>query len=180
MLLHEEISEQPDVLATVLERNRDVTTEARGIIADAAHVVIAARGTSDNAARYAKYAWGTHLRAPVTLAAPSLYTRYGTPPDLSHATVVAISQSGQSPDLLAVVEEGRQQSRPTIAVVNDPESPLADLADVVVPLHAGTEHSIAATKSYTASLASVAMVADTPGLADIPAAVAENRAGGPR
>ncbi len=117
MLLHEEILQQPSVLETALEHNREVTKSARAILTrpDTHHVVIAARGSSDNAARYAKYAWGVRLGLSVTLAAPSLYTQYGTPPDLTGAAVVAISQSGQSPDLLAVIEEGRRQGRPTLA-----------------------------------------------------------------
>ncbi|MGI9666698.1 MAG: SIS domain-containing protein [Acidimicrobiia bacterium] len=162
MLLRDEIYEQPAVLQTVLSENGQVARDARETIAgaDVSHVVIAARGTSDNAARYAKYVWGTRLGVPVTLAAPSLYTRYQSPPNLSGAVVVGISQSGQSPDLLAVLEEGKRQGRPTIAIVNDPDSPLADLADVVIPLHAGAERSVAATKSYTASLMTVGMIAD--------------------
>ena len=145
MLLHDEISEQPDVLATVAERNGAMCADASTIISEASNVVIAARGTSDNAARYAKYVWSTALGAPVTLAAPSLYTRYQAPPDLAGSAVVAISQSGQRPDLLAVVEEGRRQGQPTIASVNDPEAPLATAAAIVVPLHAGVERSVAAT-----------------------------------
>lgn len=161
MLLRDEIFEQPSVLETVLARNNEVAAQARAILTDSdvRHVVLAARGTSDNAARYAKYVWGTTLGVPATLAAPSLYTRYNSPPRLSTAAVVGISQSGQSPDLLAVLEEGKRQGRPTIAIVNDPDSPLADLADVVIPLHAGAELSVAATKSYTASLLTVGMIA---------------------
>lgn len=171
MLLHDEIFEQPDVVAAVLDRNRSASTLAREMIDGSSHVVIAARGTSDNAARYAKYVWGTALSAPVTLAAPSLYTRYHAPPDLSEATIVAISQSGQSPDLVAVLEEGRRQGRPTIAIVNDPSAPAADLADVVIPLHAGAERSVAATKSYTASLAAVSLIAGLTELDSLPRAV---------
>ncbi|MGI9641374.1 MAG: SIS domain-containing protein [Acidimicrobiia bacterium] len=161
MLLHDEIFEQPDALSRVLANNTVVAGLARDLVtaAGTTHAVIAARGTSDNAARYAKYVWGTELSVPVTLAAPSLYTRYDGPPNLEGAAVVGISQSGQSPDLLAVLEEARRQERPTIAIVNEVDSPLADLANVVVPLHAGTEHSVAATKSYTTSLLAVAMIA---------------------
>ncbi|MGI9529863.1 MAG: SIS domain-containing protein [Acidimicrobiia bacterium] len=161
MLLHDEIFEQPDALARVLAHNPAVAGLARDLLTGAGttHAVIAARGTSDNAARYAKYVWGTELSVPVTLAAPSLYTRYDDPPNLEGAVVVGISQSGQSPDLLAVLEEAKRQARPTIAIVNEIASPLAELANVVVPLHAGTEHSVAATKSYTTSLIAIAMIA---------------------
>ena len=174
MLLHEEILQQPSVLEVGLKANNAVAREGRALLdrPDVHHVVIAARGTSDNAARYAKYVWGARLGLPVTLAAPSLYTRYERPPDLGGAAVVGISQSGQSPDLLHVLEEGRRTGRPTMALTNDPSSPIAELADVVIPLHADPEHSIAATKSYTSSLLAIAMIAaDTASLEHVPAAV---------
>ncbi len=174
MLLREEIFQQPSVLETGLTANIAAAQGARALLArsDVHHVVIAARGTSDNAARYAKYVWGARLGLPVTLAAPSLYSRFARPPDLSGAAVVGISQSGQSPDLLHVLEEGRRVGRPTIALTNDPSSPIAELSDIVIPLHAAPELSIAATKSYTASLLAVAMIAtDTESLAHVPEAV---------
>lgn len=161
MTLLDEIAEQPAVLAGLIEHGSDAASDAARLLTSPGvyHVVIAARGTSDNAARYAKYVWGSKARLSVTLAAPSLHSSYGTPPDLGGAAVVGISQSGQSPDLLAVVEEGRRQGRPTIGITNDPESPLAELADVVVPLRAGPERSIAATKTYTTTLMNIAMIA---------------------
>jgi glucosamine--fructose-6-phosphate aminotransferase (isomerizing) len=175
MSLRSEIFEQPDVLREALSANRRIAAEARAILTGTGigHVLIAARGTSDNAARYAKYVWGARLSRPVTLAAPSLYTQYHQPPDLSAAAVVGVSQSGQSPDLLAVLAEGRNQGRPTIAITNDAESPMAELADLVVPLLAGPERSVAATKTYTASLLAIAMIAsDEPAAGTIPDAVA--------
>ena len=161
MLLHDEIFEQPTRLAHVLDVNRSVTAEARSVLNrdDVFHVVIAARGTSDNAARYAKYVWATQLGLPVTLAAPSLHTRYGKAPRFNGAAVVGISQSGESPDLVAVIEQAKAQGRPTIAITNETDSPLAGLSDVVVPLHAGPELSVAATKTYTTSLMAIAMIA---------------------
>lgn len=168
MSLRSEILEQPEVLRQALVTNQRVTSRARDIVTaqDIKHIVVAARGTSDNAARYAKYVWGTQLAMPVTLAAPSLYTRYESPPNLSAAAVVGISQSGQSPDLIAVLEEGRRQKRPTVAITNEPGSPMGTVADVVVPLCAGPELSVAATKSYTASLLAVAMIAGTLDIGD--------------
>lgn len=174
MLLHDEIFEQPAVLERGLRSNGRTTSDARALLtrSDVHHVVIAARGTSDNAARYAKYVWGTRLGIPVTLAAPSMYTRYRSHPDLDGAAVVGISQAGQSPDLLAVLDAGRNAGRPTITMTNDPESPLAQLSDVVVPLHAAPEKSIAATKSYTASLLAIAMIAgESNELDEVPQAV---------
>jgi glucosamine--fructose-6-phosphate aminotransferase (isomerizing) len=174
MTLRAEIFEQPDILRKALSENQHIASQARDMLTGTGigHVLIAARGTSDNAARYAKYAWGTKLSMPVTLAAPSLYTKYRQPPDLSAAAVVGISQSGQSPDLLAVLAEGRNQGRPTIAITNDAESPMADIADLVLPLHAGPERSVAATKTYTTSLLAIAMIAsNTPDLDEIPDSV---------
>lgn len=182
MLLHDEIFQQPSVLEIGLNSNASVAQDARRLLGrtDVHHVVIAARGTSDNAARYAKYVWGARLGLPVTLAAPSLYTRYGRPPNLDGAAVVGISQSGQSPDLLAVLEEGRRRGRPTLTLTNDVSSPLAELSDVVIPLHATPEHSIAATKSYSSSLLAIAMVAeDAAALGAIPGAVSEALAAEP-
>lgn len=176
MLLHDEIVEQPARLAHVLDTNRSVTADARNLLErpDVVHVVIAARGTSDNAARYAKYVWATKLGLPVTLAAPSLHTRYAASPRFDGAAVVGISQSGESPDLIAVLEQARGQGRPTIAITNEAGSPLAALCDVVVPLHAGAELSVAATKTYTTSLMAIAMIACGDGsLQQVPAAVSD-------
>ena len=178
MLLLDEIREQPLVLERVLAENRSEVADAQRILESGSHVVIAARGSSDNAARYAKYVWGSRLSLPVTLAAPSLYTRYASPPRLDGAAVVGISQSGRSPDLLAVLREARRQGRPTVAIVNDLDSPLATVADIVIPLHAGIERSVAATKSYTASLLTVAMIAgDLEPLSRVPEATAATLAG---
>lgn len=161
MTLREEIHEQPAVLEGLVLTAGPAASEAAALLMrdDVTHVMIAARGTSDNAARYAKYVWGSIGGLPVALAAPSLFGGYASPPNLRGAAIVGISQSGQSPDLVAVLEEGNRQQRPTIAITNDPASPLARLADVVFPLHAGDERSIAATKTYTATLFAVAAIA---------------------
>ena len=157
-ILKKEIYEQPTVIARLLERETDnvakITTTLREQFN---HVVIAARGTSDNAARYAKYRLGAHNQVQVALATPSLFTLYQRPPKLAGALVVGISQSGQSPDIVAVITEGRRQGQPTLAIVNDVASPLAQAAEYVIPLHAGPEIAVAASKTYTASLAVVAL-----------------------
>ena len=162
MGMHNEIHQQPDVFRRILADNAEpISDVVRSLAtADFAYVVIAARGTSDNAARYAKYLWGSHNRLPVALAAPSLFTSYQSPPDLGHSLVVGISQSGQSPDLIEVLAEGRRQRRPTVAITNRPESPLAAKADLVIDIKAGDEHAVAATKTYTAQLLAVAMMSD--------------------
>jgi glucosamine--fructose-6-phosphate aminotransferase (isomerizing) len=125
---------------------------------DIRYVVIAARGTSDNAARYAQYIFGTLNRLVVALASPSLASVYKRPPRVEGALVIGISQSGQSPDIVSVLEEARRQGAPTVALTNNPQSPLAAAADHVLELHAGEERSVAATKTYTAQLAALALL----------------------
>lgn len=157
--LESEIREQPAALRRLLEREPDrirdhaARWEARG---DVTGVLLAARGTSDNVARYAQYVLGAHNGLHVGLATPSLFTRYRRPPRLDGLLVGAISQSGRSPDVVGVLQEANGQGRPTFAITNDPESPLAIEADATIDLHAGPERSVAATKTYTTSLAGIA------------------------
>jgi glucosamine--fructose-6-phosphate aminotransferase (isomerizing) len=122
------------------------------------HLVIAARGTSDNAARYAQYLFAAHNRLTVALATPSVYDLYRTPPSLEGALVMGISQSGASPDIVAVLAEARRQGRPTVAITNDPGSPIAQVADHCLSLGAGPERSVAATKTYTSELLALALL----------------------
>lgn len=122
------------------------------------YVLIAARGTSDNAATFAKYLFGAMNRLPVALAAPSLYTVYGSPPRLRNALVLAISQSGMSPDIVSVVKDARRQGMFTIALTNTPGSALARAAERTILCRAGEERSVAATKTYTAQLTALAML----------------------
>ena len=122
------------------------------------YVVIAARGSSDNAARYAQYLFGAHNRLAVCLATPSLFTFYDAAPSLAGALVIGVSQSGQSPDIVAVVESGRKQGALTLAITNRPGSPLAAAAEHTLPLLAGEERAVAATKTYTAQLCALAML----------------------
>ena len=157
--LQAEIHEQPGSLARLLDEGR---ADAEAIAAELrrqapAFLVIAARGSSDNAARYAQYLLGAHNRLAVALASPSLHTLYGAPPSRRGGAVLALSQSGQSPDILAVVEEARRQGVPAIVLTNDPASPLARAATHVLALRAGEERAVAATKSYTAELVGLAM-----------------------
>jgi glutamine---fructose-6-phosphate transaminase (isomerizing) len=158
--LLQEIDEQPDALARLLiERGDEVRAAAARIRAfDPEWVVIAARGTSDNAARYAQYLFGAHNRLGVALAVPSLFTLYGTPPRLGRALTIGISQSGQSPDVVSVLTEARRQGGATLAITNDASSPLALAADTSLLLSTGAEHSVAATKTYTNQLLMLAML----------------------
>jgi glutamine---fructose-6-phosphate transaminase (isomerizing) len=167
-MLEAEIREQPAVVAARaaagLHAAAEVAALTRGT--DVSYWAIAARGSSDNAARFAQYLWGRHLGLATYLAAPSLYAE-GRPPVMARAAVLGVSQSGQSPDIVRVLSIARDQGMPTIAITNDASSPLADQADVVVPLLAGRERSVAATKTYTATLHAVAQLAVALGAPDL-------------
>jgi glucosamine--fructose-6-phosphate aminotransferase (isomerizing) len=160
--LQTEILEQPTVLRRLLTEERDQIARVAQAIRNAApkFVVLAARGTSDNAARYSQYLFSTMNGLQAALATPSTFTIYGKPPRLHDALVIAISQSGQSPDIISVVEEGRRQGALTVVVTNAPDSPLARAADYTIYLHAHPELAIGATKSYTTSLMAMAMLSD--------------------
>jgi glucosamine--fructose-6-phosphate aminotransferase (isomerizing) len=159
-LYETELREQPDVMARLLREGRAQAerTAERIRAAEPRFAVFAARGSSDNAARYAQYLFGIENGLTVALAAPSIFTRYHAKPSLRGALVLGISQSGQSPDIVEVVREGRAQGAVTVAVTNEPASPLADAAELVLPLHAGQEKAVAATKTYTAQLGVLAML----------------------
>lgn len=125
------------------------------------HVVIAARGTSDNAARYAQYVLGAFNGLQVALATPSLFSLYDRPITFGNALVLGISQSGQSPDIVSVLAAAQAQGKLTAAITNNPNSPLAEQADHVIALGAGDEKAVAATKTYTTSLAAIALLSAT-------------------
>ncbi|MGH8952489.1 MAG: SIS domain-containing protein [Acidimicrobiia bacterium] len=161
MGLLDEIREQPDVIARTIAANVAPAAEVARIAASCTHAVIAARGTSDNAGRFAQYVWGTRNELSVGLTTPSLFSVYDQPPRLDGALVLGISQSGESPDIISVLEEGRRQGRPTVAITNEPGSPLAEYADVVIDIDAGDELAVAATKSYTAQLAVIALISES-------------------
>jgi glucosamine--fructose-6-phosphate aminotransferase (isomerizing) len=155
-----ELREQPDALARLLERQG---ANARALSelfqdSDVRYVLIVSRGSSSNAARYAQYLLGRSNRVPVAFATPSLYTLYEQPPRLDGALVIGISQSGESPDVRAVIDEARRQGRPTIAITNKPESPIGRAAEAVLPLEAGDELAVAATKTYVNSLGAIALL----------------------
>lgn len=157
--LETEIKSQPEVIARLLDREAAHIEQIVAQLPPFEYVLIAARGSSDHAATYATYAWAALAKYPVALATPSLHTLYHVSPRMHGALVVGISQSGQSPDIVAVVEEGKRQGRPTLAITNDGSSPLAVAADHVVELHTGPERSVAATKTYTAQLVVMALFA---------------------
>jgi glucosamine--fructose-6-phosphate aminotransferase (isomerizing) len=159
-LIEREILEQPEALRRLLDAERDHVREIAAAVRarQPKYIVFDARGTSDNAARYGQYLFGAFNRLPVVLATPSLFTLYDQAPDVSDALIIGVSQSGQSPDIVTVLEEGRRQGALTIAINNSPDSPLAQAAEFQIPLHAGREYAVAATKSYTTSLMALAML----------------------
>lgn len=183
MGLKDEIFEQPAVLQNWLDTQWETAQRIARVIRErrVEFVFLAARGTSDHAGVYAQYVWGALNRLPVAFAAPSLFTRYGGWPRLKNALVVGVSQSGQSPDVVSVITEGRQQGALTLAITNAPASPMAREAEFTLDVHAGLEQAVAATKSYTAELLAVAALsaalsaeaAQEAALRRIPSAVAQ-------
>ncbi len=158
--LERELREQPAALERLIVGQRENAERIAELFRrpDVDYVLIASRGSSSNAARYAQYVLGRANRVPVAFATPSLYTIYEQPPRLDGALVVAISQSGRSPDVKEVIEEARRQGRPTIVLTNDVKSPLALAANEVLALEAGEELAVAATKTYVNSLGAVALL----------------------
>jgi hypothetical protein len=153
-LMLKEIRQQPQVLERTLrselrkiERLQKLIEQRRPRL-----IVLAARGTSDNAALFGRYLLEITTGIPVSLAAPSIHTLYGAKLDYREALVVGISQSGESTDTNLVVERARTQGALTIGVTNEPGSSLAGLAEHVLHVRAGREKSVAATKTYTGQL----------------------------
>ena len=153
-----EIGQTPAVVQRLLAEERsaiaDLGRRLREL--DPAVVVTCARGSSDNATAYFKYLCEILCGVPVASIGPSVASLYRAPLKLSRAVVISVSQSGQSPDIVALQAAARQAGAFSIALVNQPGSPLAETADAVVPLHAGPEQSVAATKSCIASAAALA------------------------
>jgi glucosamine--fructose-6-phosphate aminotransferase (isomerizing) len=152
-----EAAEAPEVVARQLAANDSLVGElAERLRRDPPRgVVTYARGSSDHAATFAKYVLETRVGVLTTSAAPSIASVYGEGPDVSGMLALAISQSGKSPDILAAVSAAKSRGAQTVALVNAVDSPLADLCDVAIPLHAGAEQSVAATKSYIAALSAL-------------------------
>ena len=160
MKLHDEILEQPDRLQKLFLNQR---TNIENIAAqikkrNVAYTYLAARGTSDNAGRYANYIWGAFNGMPMALAVPSLFTYYQKPPRITNSLVVGISQSGQSPDIVSVINEGKRQGNLTLAITNDIHSSITTKADFVIDIQSGPELAVAATKTYTCELMAIAML----------------------
>jgi glucosamine--fructose-6-phosphate aminotransferase (isomerizing) len=160
MSLRSEIYEQPDVLRGLLDAGwADIERAAAAIRErEIDYIYLAARGTSEHAGIYGQYVLGAYNGLPVALAAPSLFTIYGRPPRLGRALVVGVSQSGQSPDIIGVIEEANRQGALTLSITNDAGSPLAQAAAISLDVRAGAERAVAATKTYSAELLTLAML----------------------
>ncbi|MGH9558168.1 MAG: SIS domain-containing protein [Bryobacteraceae bacterium] len=122
-------------------------------------IVLVARGTSDNAAQFGRYLIEITTRIPVSLAAPSILTLYGCSVDLHDAAVIGISQSGESTDTNALLEDARKRGATTIGITNDPASALASIVEFPLLIDAGSEISVAATKTYTCQLLALYLIA---------------------
>jgi glucosamine--fructose-6-phosphate aminotransferase (isomerizing) len=158
-----EAAEAPDAVARLLSRERDTLRElAQRLRADPPRAVLTcARGSSDHAATYLKHLVETRTGVMVASLSPSIASIYDAVPAAAGMLAVGLSQSGKSPDLLAAMAAVARRGARTLALVNVAEAPLARLAETVVPLHAGAETSVAATKSFIALLAAAAaLVAD--------------------
>jgi glucosamine--fructose-6-phosphate aminotransferase (isomerizing) len=156
-LMHAEAAQTADVVAAQFARNEAViATLAEDLRRNPPpFVATCARGSSDHAATYAKYLFETQLGIVTASASPSVGSVYETKQKLQGALYLVISQSGKSPDLLRNAEAAREAGARVVALVNVEDSPLAQLAHTVIPLHAGPERSVAATKRYLSSLSAI-------------------------
>jgi glutamine---fructose-6-phosphate transaminase (isomerizing) len=159
-LMDAEVREQPAVWRGLLRSGQFDATAQLIRNRRPRMVLLAARGTSDHAALYAKYLVEVTNQLPAGLVSPSTMTTYGAKPDLRDVLMFAISQSGGSPDLIQSLEVARAQGALTVAVTNNAESELAGVAEVHVDVLAGRERAVAATKSYTAQLLALYLLLD--------------------
>jgi glucosamine--fructose-6-phosphate aminotransferase (isomerizing) len=160
MPLLDEIFEQPSVIKNIIYSKRDYFNKiGKNLLEkDIQYIYLVGRGTSDNAGKYAQYLFGAENKLPIALGTPSLFSIYQQPPNLRNSLVIAISQSGKSPDIISVILEAKRQKCPTLVITNNIKSPLAELAEYVIDIEAGEEKAVAATKTYTATLVSIAML----------------------
>jgi glucosamine--fructose-6-phosphate aminotransferase (isomerizing) len=163
-LMAAEMAEQPAVLASLARRRPELVERVRDALPPGlAGTVLLARGSSDNAAVYGRYLLELATGRPVALAAPSLHTLYDVEVDYRGYLVVAVSQSGRTPEIVSVLDRLRAAGAHTVAITNAGESPLARAADAVIDLAAGEERAVPATKTVSAQLAALAIVAEAAG-----------------
>ena len=163
-LMASEMAEQPSRIAALLSRRGELEKEVRSLApADLAGTVLVARGSSDHAAKCGAYLLEMATGRPVALASPSILTLYRSATDYSGYLLIAVSQSGQTPEIVEVVQLARASGARAIAITNDPLSPLASAADLVVSLEAGAERAVPATKTVTAQLTAFTIIAQALG-----------------
>lgn len=157
----EEIRHQPEALQKTLESGSRIASELRRHFETHGPrlIVMVARGTSDNAAQFGRYLIEITTRIPVSLAAPSVLTLYESPLEIRDVLVVGISQSGESTDTNAVLEDARKRGAITVGITNDPQSAMVSLVEYPILIEAGAEESVAATKTYTCQLLALYLLA---------------------
>lgn len=156
-----EIDQQPEIFGGLLAQHSAIAEVAAVVAARRPRfALLAARGSSDHAALYAKYLIEVLWQLPAGLVSPSTTTLYGARPELSDVLLVSVSQSGGSPDLVEVTESARRSGALTVAVTNTADSPLNQAAELAVDVRAGTEHAVAATKTYSAQLLALYLFVD--------------------
>src|SRR5580704_267980 len=157
----EETRQQPQALTKTLESGLRAIFELRHHFEEHRPrlIIMVARGTSDNAAQFGRYLIEITTRIPVSLAAPSVLTLYQCPLDLRDVLVVGISQSGESTDTNAVLEDARARGALTVGITNESESPMARIAEFRIAARAGREESVAATKTYSCQLMALYLLA---------------------
>ena len=159
-LFHAEIREQPAALERLLEHDTEIARIALFARERASRLVrMVGHGSSDNAASYGVYAFGLMPRWTALRDSITLTVHYDTPLDMSSSTVIGLSQSGRTPDVVEYVTRARRSGAFTIAITNDPTSDLAAAAEATIPLEAGPELAVAATKTYVNTLAALALLA---------------------
>ena len=160
--MYSEISETPDVFSRLINSEKQFEQAAEEIKSrKITNVIILARGTSDNAGHYLKFLIEVRLGLPVGLASPSSVSIYGAKVDFKNTLVIALSQSGKSPDLLAFASASKEGGALLIAMTNNSDSPLAKAGDIHIDLSAGPEIAVAATKSYSAELLASLLLVDS-------------------
>jgi glucosamine--fructose-6-phosphate aminotransferase (isomerizing) len=173
--MRKEIEEIPSAVSRLLSDGEAELADAGAALREARPVMIAtiARGSSDHAAYFLKYAFELVAGIPVASIGPSVASIYGREIALKHCAAIAISQSGKSPDIVRMLQSARAGGATTVAITNTPGSPLAAAADRAIDLRAGEERSVAATKSFVSSVvAGLALVANATGNADLLSALA--------
>ena len=158
-IMAQEIAEQPTSIAATLEALRPLRAQIKQLAGDRALTLFVARGSSDNAAIYGRYLLEVHAGRTASLAAPSVATHYRRELDLNGTLVVAISQSGQTEEIVQTQEWAKRCGAATIAVTNVQGSPLAQAADLTLVTRAGTERAVPATKTFTTQLTAMAVLA---------------------